>query len=146
MFRLIFAQLLLLLTARAADLVPAGIMQHFVPTPCLGPDGECFTANAEEYSVLFSQHSVTYSASDFQIAVNFEGASSDLRLAPGRRLTTRVSRVTPHGTQINQAAYASLEYQSLYPGVDLSYSFSGPAIKSDFMLQPGTSVDTIRLR
>lgn len=83
-------------------------------------------------------------------AVNLEFVGSDPKVTPRGR--SRGSAIVsyfkgPRETwKTGLATYSSIVYANLWPGIDLQYSGAMDHLKYEYIVQPGTSVDRIRLR
>lgn len=76
------------------------------------------------------------------------GASPRVRLIAGRRLSGRVNYLTGRAHEHSPTsvpAYRSVTYQGIYRGIDLVLHGNQRELEYDFVVAPGSAVETIRL-
>jgi RTX calcium-binding nonapeptide repeat (4 copies) len=77
----------------------------------------------------------------------FVGARPDAHPIPGNPAPTVVSlfRGPPSAWETGLRTYTSIEYQDLWPGIDLVYTGTGERLKYTFVVQPGADPGRIRI-
>jgi hypothetical protein len=81
--------------------------------------------------------------------IQFLDVSSNAQPRGDEQQSTRVNYIIgtrSEGWSTNVATYQTLLYRGIYPGIDLRFSFSGPHLKSEFLVAPGANPMRIRLR
>jgi hypothetical protein len=82
------------------------------------------------------------------LALRFHGANPELRLEGQDEGTAKVNYLLgddPAQWRTGLATYGELVYRELWSGVDLVYHAANGQLKYQFVLQPGASVEAIRL-
>ncbi|MGD1715882.1 SBBP repeat-containing protein [Dapis sp. BLCC M172] len=115
-----------------------------------------YLAKANNYDLLFYKDKITFSAtqniegetiSDV-VKLNFENANSNPKINPLNKLPGVANFF--QGNYLNNwhtdlPTYAAIEYENLYPGIDLIYSSLDDKLKRDFIVAPGADTSEIIL-
>ena len=135
--------------------IPAGLPAAREPAPTL----TYFTAD-ETTGIFYTQvqgnriqlgtQSVTLNVGTQTITLNFVGATSTGQPIGEEQLAATANYFLgndPRQWREGLPLYKRIRYADLYPGVDLAYTFAeGNNLKSEFTLQPGAALESIRLR
>jgi hypothetical protein len=82
------------------------------------------------------------------LRLRLEGASAGHRVAGEGLLSGRANflRGSKSTWTLDVPLYQSLIYRGVYPGIDMRYGGTGPALKSEFRVSPGADPNRIRIR
>lgn len=123
---------------------------RFVPNPRYQETGIQMQAQALGGTLSFlPQHIVLALPDSEPLQIQFIGAAPNSRIVGGDKLPGVVNDIRgndPAEWHTNLATYASLTYQSLYPGIDLHYDGTVGALKGTYFVQPHVDPAVIRWR
>jgi beta-propeller repeat-containing protein len=124
-------------------------------TPNEGQTDEAvrYYAQGAGYGFFFTKGGATLSFADGEgrghaLALDFLGADPDATLAARERLSGKVNYLVGDDlTRWRQGlpTHGELVYGGLWPGIDMAVRGEGGKLKYEFHLQPGSSVEDIRL-
>ncbi len=124
---------------------PAPTLTYFTADETTGD----FYATAQGNHVQLGAQSVTLNAGTQAITLNFVGALPAARPVGEKQLAATANYFLsndPHQWREDVPLYKRIRYTNLYPGVDLAYTFAEGNLKSEFTLQPGAALESLRLR
>lgn len=118
-----------------------------------------YLAKANNYDLLFAQDEIIFAAAqDIEgqttsdvVTLNFQNANPEPIIKPLNQLPGVANFFQGHNSDdsynsyTNIPTYAGIEYENLYPGIDLIYSSIDGNLKSDFIVSPETDTSQIIL-
>ncbi len=99
-------------------------------------------------NIYFTAEEVVMALPESVLRLRFVDANPDVRITGHHSQAATVSYFVgndPEQWHNDIPTYGEMTYYELYPGVDLTYTGRGEALKYAFILQPGADVDAIRL-
>lgn len=92
---------------------------------------------------LHERAGFTLKEADVRVSGYFLGSQRPVTRAIGK--PARVTRIAASGRVHTSLAYPSIRFRRIYSGISVDYHVVRESLKSDFILQPGSKVETIRL-
>lgn len=135
-----------------------GVALGFYQTP--GYEGQFFTT-ANHYSARISADRIQLVVRDSREEEGTPGAPGrgcEIRFVGGRGTAPSLIRGAPQtylhrfkggdsaGSQTSTPAYARVQFQEIYPGIDVVYYGSGNGLEYDLVARPGADLSRIRLK
>jgi PKD repeat protein len=128
----------------------------FIENQGQAPDAVKYQVNAAGHSIAFEPDRIVLTASQdvndttrsAEVTMTFPGSSASPAIAGLERLPGNVSFFLGNDStkwQSDVPTYRSIEYQQLYPGVDLRYNGTLGVLKREFVVAPGASPDQIAI-
>jgi hypothetical protein len=125
----------------------------FIPNEGQTDKAVRYYAQGAGYSFFFTHKGATLSFADGEggghaLALDFLGADPAATLEAQRRLSGEVNYLVgddPANWQRGLATHGELLYGGLWPGIDMAVRGEGGKLKYEFHLQPGASVENVRL-
>jgi hypothetical protein len=126
----------------------------FIPNEGQSDKAVRYYAQGAGYGFFFTHKGATLSFADGErrgghaLALDFLGADSDATLTARQRLAGEVNYLMGDDQakwQQGLPTHAELLYGGLWPGIDMAVRGEGGKLKYEFHLQPGSSVEDIRL-
>ena len=120
-----------------------------------------FTGTGPDFKAWYKDHEVILQQGETGVRFSFVGGSAVGRpavggsarsvplITPGKAIGAGVSYFhgkDPGKWRSGLPLLASITYQELWPGVDLTYKVEERRVKAEYVVAPGASVDEIRLR
>lgn len=128
----------------------------FIENQGQSPDVVKYQVNAAGHSIAFEPDRIVLAASQdvnnttksAEVTMTFPGSSASPAIAGLDRLPGNASFFLGNDSsrwQSDVPTYRSVEYQQLYPGIDLRYNGTQGVLKREFVVAPGTSPDQIAI-
>jgi hypothetical protein len=126
----------------------------FVPNEGQTDEAVRYYAQGAGYGFFFTHKGATLSFAEGKgrgghaLALDFLGANPDATLNAQKRLSGKVNYLVgdePAEWQQGLPTHAELLYGELWPGIDMAVRGEGGKLKYEFHLQPGSSVEDVRL-
>jgi len=118
----------------------------FVPDQGPG-DAVRFETRGSGSSAVFTPQEVTLNVQGQTLQLNFVGANPAPTVAAGTPLPGKINDFRGRDADnwlVGQPTYAGVEYQQLYPGINLQYEGVEGVLKSTFSVAPGANPAAIR--
>jgi hypothetical protein len=125
----------------------------FVPNEGQTDEAVRYYAQGAGYGFFFTHKGATLSFAEGKgrghaLALDFLGADSDATLTARQRLSGEVNYLRgddPAKWQQGLPTHGELLYGGLWPGIDMAVRGEGGKLKYEFHVQPGSSVEDVRL-
>jgi hypothetical protein len=130
----------------------AGLPLSFIPNAGQADDAVRYYAQGAGYGFYFTRGgpvlSFTEGEREASLALDFLGADPDATLGAGEQLPGKINYLSgDDSTEWQQGlpTFGELVYSGVWPGIDMIVRGEGGKLKYEFHVQPGASIDDIRL-
>jgi hypothetical protein len=130
----------------------AGLPLSFIPNAGQADDAVRYYAQGAGYGFYFTRGgpalSFTKGERGASLALNFLGADPNATLVAGEQLPGKINYLSggdPNEWQQGLPTFGELAYRGAWPGIDMVVRGEGGKLKYEFHVQPGASIDDIRL-
>jgi hypothetical protein len=107
-----------------------------------------YVAQTRNMFAGFAVDSAVFRIHENELRVHFAGANPSVAIQGLDAMAARANFLIgddPAGWHTGVPTYRGVVYRNLYPGIDMSYTGSGPKLKSEFVVAPGANPSQIGL-
>jgi len=138
---------LILLSVSCAVTAGPNVPVFFAANQGQAPRAVRFVAKGSGLTAYFLRNEIQFHARGMWIQVQFEGASSAVRVEGSSPLPGRANFLIGEASHWHRdvPTFGAVRYRHLYPGIDMIYGGEGARLKSEFVLAPGADPSLIRI-